>query len=178
MIVKIREYYHMTVAKKTNNNKAARGKNRKAGNDPAPTIADKKDTLAKQYGIRPKTKAMIDLMQDNPKLSQTEAYIQTHETTNRKTAGAAAGRILKSTGAIGYSQAALGKAKRRIIQLADSGNESIALKASQDIIDRNEGKAIQKNETTSRTVEVKLDLTGLRVGAHYINQAQVPTLTE
>lgn len=158
---------------KTNNNRADRGSNRKAGNAPTKSPAEKKQDLAKQYGIKPKTKAMVDLMTDNPKLSATEAYLRTHETESRITAGNAASRLLKRASVVGYRDSAVGKAKRRIVSLIDSDNESIALKASESVIDRNEGKAIQKNESTSRTVEVKLDLTGVRIGSHYLpTQAQ------
>ena len=156
-----------------NNNRPDRGKNRKAGNDRAESTAERKQRLAKQYGIRHKTKEMIDLMNDNPKLSATEAYIRTHETENRRTAGNAANKLLKSPSVIGYKDSAVKKAKRRVIELVDSSNENTALKASQDIIDRNEGKAIQKSETTSKVVTVKLDIGGARLGAHYIRPEQI-----
>lgn len=151
-----------------NNSRADRGKNKKRGNDKPLTLAEKQTKLAKQYGLKPKTKEFIDLLNSNPKLSNTEAYIQTHSTENRKVASVEASRLLSKPSVIGYKDSAVAKAKRRMIELVDSSNESIAVKASQDIIDRNEGKAIQKNETTSKVVEVKLDLTGVRIGAHYI----------
>lgn len=162
--------------KPNNNNRADRGANRKAGNAPKLTAEEKRRVLAKQYGIKPKTKEFIDLMNDNPKLSATEAYLRTHQTENRITAGNAASKLLKTPGVIGYKDAAVKKAKRRIVSLVDSTNESIALKASQDIIDRNEGKSVQKNETVSRTVEVKLDLTGVKLGNHYLTQQQVNSI--
>jgi len=163
-------WYNRTnnMATKTNNNRADRGSNRKAGNAPTESPADKKERLAKEYGIKPKTKQMIDLMNDNPKLSAAEAYIQTHSTVNRNTAKTGASKLLQKPSVIGYRDSAVGKAKRRIVSLIDSDNESIALKASESVIDRNEGKAIQKSESTSRTVEVKLDLTGVRIGSHYL----------
>ena len=151
-----------------NNNRPDRGKNKKAGNDRPESTAERKQRLAKQYGIRHKTKEMIDLMNDNPKLSATEAYIRTHETESRVTAGTAAHKLLKKPSVIGYKDSAVKKAKRRMIELVDSSNESIAVKASQDIIDRNEGKAIQKTENTSKVVTVKLDIGGARLGAHYV----------
>lgn len=167
----------MTNSKPVNNQKADRGKNKKAGNV-KPTAEEKRDSLAKQLRLKPKTKAFIDLMNDNPKLSATEAYIQTHETTNRVAAGNNASRVLKKANVIGYKDAAVNKAKRRIVSLVDSDNENTALKASQDIIDRNEGKAIQKNESISRTVEVKVDLTGVKIGSHYLHSSQVDAILE
>lgn len=153
---------------KANNNRADRGKNKKAGNAPKLSAEEQKRILARQLGIKPNTKAYIDMLNDNPGMSQTEAYIRTHRTNNIKTAKSEASKLLQKPAVIGYKDAAVKKAKRRIVSLVDSGNESIALKASQDILDRNEGKAIQKTENLSRTVEVKLDLTGVRIGNHYI----------
>lgn len=154
-----------------NNNRADRGKNRKAGNAPKLSTEEKKDRLAKQLGIKPKTKEFIDLMNDNPKLSATEAYIRTHKTESRITAKNAASKLLQKPSVIGYKDSAVRKAKRRIVELVDSSNESIAIKASQDIIDRNEGKAVQKSESVNKTVEVKLDLSGVRIGSHYLSSA-------
>lgn len=152
-----------------NNNRADRGKNRKAGNAPAETLEAKRTRLAREYGIKPKTKEFIDLMNENPKLSAAEAYMQVHSTTNRNTAKTGASKLLQKPSVIGYKDAAVKKAKRAIVSLVDSDNENIRLKAAQDIIDRNEGKAIQKSETTSKVVEIKLDLSGSKVGNHYIS---------
>jgi len=159
-----------------NNNKTARGANRKAGNEKKLTPEEKRVQLAKELKLRPKTKEFVDKLIDNPKMSQTEAYIQTHSTNSRDTAKVEASKLLTKPNVVGYKQSAVGKAKRRVITLVDSSNESIALKASQDIIDRNEGKAVQKNEHTSQVVEVKLDLTGARIGAHYLQGIQTPVL--
>ena len=156
-----------------NNNRPDRGKNKKAGNDRAESTAERKQRLAKQYGIKPKTKELIDLMNDEPKLSATEAYIRTHGTDNRNTASNAVSKLLQKPSVIGYKDSAVKKAKRRVIELVDSSNESIALKAADSIIDRTEGKAIQKTENTSKVVTVKLDLSGARLGAHYIKPEQI-----
>lgn len=156
-----------------NNNRPDRGKNRKAGNEAPESTAERKQRLAKQYGIKPKTKEYIDMLNDNPTMSQTEAYIRTHKTNSIKTAKSEASKLLQRPAVIGYKDSAVKKAKRRVIELVDSSNESIALKAADSIIDRTEGKAIQKNETTSKVVTVKLDLSGARLGAHYIKPEQI-----
>lgn len=163
---------------KKNNQRPDRGSNRRKGNAPNETPEQKKQRLAKQYGIKPRTKNFIDELNDNPHISAAEAYIRTHETDNRITAKNAASKLLQKPAVIGYKDNAVKKAKRRIVQLVDSDNESIALKASESIIDRNEGKAVQKNENMSRTVEVKLDLTGVKLGNHYLTPAQVDGLIE
>lgn len=160
-----------------NNTKTARGKNKRAGN--AKISAEQKgELLAKQWGIKPRTKAFVDELLRDPSISQTEAYIRTHDTTNRNSARASAAKVLAKPSVIGYKDNAVQKAKRRIVTLVDSENESIALRASESIIDRNEGKAIQKSENISKTVEVKLDLTGVRIGAHYVKGDVIDVLPE
>ena len=160
---------------KPNNSKAARGKNRKSGNVKL-SAEQERELLAKQLGLKPKSKLVLDELINNPKLTPADAYLKHHKTENRQTAHTAMSKLLKKPSAIGYKSSAVGKAKRRIITLVDSDNESIALKASQDIIDRNEGKAIQKTENSSRTVHVSLDITGTRIGGHYIPPEPKPAI--
>lgn len=155
-----------------NNQRADRAANRKRGNAPELSPEEQRVQLAKSLGIRPKTKEYIDLMLADPKLSATEAYIRTHQTNSRETAKVEASRLLTKPNVQIYKDSAVKKAKRKIVSLVDSSNENISLKASQDILDRVEGKPIAKQEITSKTVTVKLDLSGLRVGAHYIRPEQ------
>ncbi len=167
----------MANKKPKNNNRPDRGRNKRAGNDPVATLEEERRALAKQFRLKPKTKAMIDDMLDDPRLTQREAYLRHHKTTNIKTVDRALNRTMNKPSVIGYKDSAVRKAKRRIIELVESKNESIALKASADIIDRNEGKAVQKNESISRTVDVKIDLTGVRLGNHYIKTEAVEAET-
>ena len=160
---------------KPNNNKAARGKNRKSGNVKL-SAEQERELLAKQLKIKPRTKLFVDELLNNKKISQTQAYINTHETNNRKVASIEASKLLRKPSVIGYKDSAVKMAKDRIVTLVKSDNESIALKASQDIIDRNEGKAIQKTENSSRTVHVSLDITGTRIGGHYIPSEPKPAI--
>ena len=156
-----------------NNQRADRGTNKKAGNAPELSPEQKRIALAKQLRIKPRTQAMVDKILDNPKLSQTQAYIDTHETNNRKVASIEASKLLAKPSVAIYKASHIKKAKSRIVSLVDSDNENIALKASQDIIDRTEGKAGHKDEQLSRTVHVSLDLTGVKLGNHYLTPAQI-----
>lgn len=153
---------------KPNNNRADRGRNRKSGNAPILDKAQQRETIAKELNISRKTKEFYDEIIDNPKQKNVEAYLKTHEPKSIQSAHVQSSRLLNSDKYHIYKASAVGKAKRRIVSLVDSDNQNIALKASQDILDRTEGKAIQRNETTSKTVEVKLDLSGLRLGAHHV----------
>lgn len=161
-----------------NNNRADRGKNRRAGNAPRLSAEQERAALAKQLGIKPKTKEFVDLLNENPTMSQTEAYIRTHATNSVKTAKSEASKLLQRPAVIGYKDSAVKKAKRRVVELVSSTNESVALKAAESIIDRNEGKAVQKSESINKTVELKLDLTGERLGAHYVDVVQPPLIEE
>lgn len=156
-----------------NNQRADRGANKKAGNAPKLTAEDKNTQLAKQLRIKPNTKAMVDKLLANPGMSQTQAYIETHQTNNRVVARNEASKLLAKPSVAIYKASHIKKAKSRIVSLVDSDNESIALKASQDIIDRTEGKAQQKDGDVSRTVHVSLDLTGVKLGNHYLTPAQI-----
>lgn len=160
---------------KANNQRPDRGANRKAGNVRR-SAAEQRAALARQLRLKDSTKAFVDELIDNPKQDIGEAYLKTHKTTSKRNASIAGSKLLKKASVIGYRDSAVGKAKRRIVQLVDSDNEQVALKASEAIIDRNEGKAIQKNVSTSTVVEVKLDLSGKRIGAHYVNSPTPPQL--
>lgn len=152
-----------------NNQRADRGANRKAGNESkAESWADKRARLAKELKLAPKTVQLIELLENNPKLTQAEAYSMLHNVKDSRVAAANASRVLASDSARIYKDSAVRKAKKKIVSLIDSDNEQIAIKASQDVLDRTEGKATQKTEQTSRTVHVSLDLTGVRIGSHYL----------
>jgi len=59
-----------------------------------------------------------------------------------------------------YSNEQLNRAKTRVVELVESDREDIALRASQDILDRTEGKPIQKQEITQKSVSISIDLSG------------------
>lgn len=156
-----------------NNNKADRGKNRKAGNVTL-SAEDKATLLAKELRIDDKTKDFYDELITNPNITKREAYKKHRgSSTSDMQASVNASRLINSEKYHIYKASAVGKAKKRIVSLVDSKNESIALKSSQDILDRTEGKAIQRSENTNKTVEVKLDLSGVRIGSHYMQPIDV-----
>lgn len=156
------------MAQKTNNNRPDRGKNRKAGNSPELTAEQRKHQVAKELRISEKTKQFYDELIDGKHKTIRKAYKTINPETSDQQASVNASRLINNEKYAIYKASAVGKAKRRIVALVNSDNENIALKASQDIIDRTEGKATQKTESVNKTVEVKLDLTGVRLGAHYV----------
>lgn len=168
----------MANSKPVNNQKASRGKNRRAGNV-KPSAEQQRSKLAKDLGLTIRQRSFVDELINSKGISATEAYIRAYgingeDKAQRQIAGVNASRLLKNDKVNIYKDSAISKAKGRIVSLVSSSNESIALKASQDILDRTTGKAVQKNENISKSVEVKLDLTGLRVGSHAIEAPKVP----
>lgn len=63
------------------------------------------------------------------------------------------------------------EAVSRVGELVHSPNEKIATTNAWKIIEQVHGKSVQKTENTSKTVEVKLDLSGVRIGSHYLSSA-------
>lgn len=160
-----------------NNQRADRGANRKSGNAPELSAEDKRTSIAQELRISEKTKNFYDETIDNPKVGIREAYKKhVGDSTSDLQASVNASRLINSDKYQIYKKSAVGKAKKRIVSLVSSTNESIALKASQDIIDRTEGKAGHKDDAVSRTVRVELDLTGVKLGNHYLTAKQVDGL--
>lgn len=109
--------------------------------------------------LKPKTKAFADKLLSDPKLSQTKAYMDTHSTTNPRSAAATAAQLLAKPSVQIYMAEHVDKAKQKIVELIDSDKEQIALQASESVLDRELGKATQRVEQTSSGVTLVIDLT-------------------
>jgi hypothetical protein len=116
------------------------------------TSKEERLKLARQLRLKPKTVAFIEEMINNPKLSQGQAYMRTHKTNNIMSASATATNLLKTPNVMIYTASIENKAKKKIASLIDSDKEEIALRASQDILDRNIGKAVQKTVSTNLNI--------------------------
>jgi len=111
--------------------------------------------------LAPKVKAFADELINNPKISQTEAYIRTHTTSNRNTAKINASKTLTNTNVQIYMDKHIDKAKKRVVQLIDSNKENIALQASEAVLDRALGKSIQRVQTENKHLVMHIDTTDL-----------------
>lgn len=110
--------------------------------------------------MKSKTKAFADELLANPKLSNTEAYLRTHQTTNRKSASVSAAKLLAKPSVAIYLDQHVSRARQRIVSLVDNaGKEDVQLRAAQDILDRNFGKATQRAEVHATGVTLHIDLT-------------------
>lgn len=110
--------------------------------------------------MKAKTKAFVNELLADPKLSNTEAYMRTHQTTNRKSASVSASKLLAKPSVSIYLEQQVSKARQRIVHLVNNSNkEDIQLRAAQDILDRSYGKATQRNEVQTANVSINIDLT-------------------
>ena len=107
--------------------------------------------------LQPNVKAFANKLLDNPKISATQAYLDTHTTTNRRTANDLASKALRNPKVMIYMQKHAERAKERIVELVESKKEDIALKASFDIMDRTYGKAIQRQESNNTNVNLNVE---------------------
>lgn len=108
--------------------------------------------------LKPRSKAMAKIMVEKPKLSKTDAYLETHNTTNRATARAEAAKLTAKPSFQIYKQEQVEQAKTNILDLANNAeNESVRLKANQDVLDRNEGRATQKQITENTNLNVNIE---------------------
>lgn len=81
----------------------------------------------------------------------TQAAIETYETDSREVASAIASENLRKPSILEKFKAAQDIAHATIVALATGAeNESVRLKAAQDIVDRTEGRATQKTEVEAR----------------------------
>lgn len=131
--------------------------------DMSKEIINKEDRikLARQLRLKPRTIAFIEEMINNPKISQTQAYLKTHATNNPNSARASASQLLATPNVLIYTNNIENKAKKKIASLIDSEKEEIALKASQDVLDRNIGKPLQKSVSTSVNISFEQALNDL-----------------
>lgn len=109
--------------------------------------------------MKPKTKSYADKLLANPKMSQTEAYLQTHKTTNPNTARVNASKLMANANVQLYLDKHIKKARDKVVQLIDSKNEQTALRASDSVLDRQLGKPRQQIEVSSQMVSINIDLT-------------------
>lgn len=107
--------------------------------------------------MHPKTKAFADKLLANPKMSATQAYIDTHKTENRVTAKSNAHQTLKRPSVQIYLQTHTKRAKERVVELVSSDKEDIALKASIEILDRTYGKSIQRQQTETTNINLNVE---------------------
>jgi hypothetical protein len=115
--------------------------------------------------IAPKTKQTIALLDSNPDMNQTEAWIRTHKTTNRASAAASASKVLNKPSVLIYRKSIESEAKRTALEVMQYSRKKmsqpqyakLAADQAERILDRNLGKATVRQETQSTSVNVNVE---------------------
>ena len=109
--------------------------------------------------LKKNSKKVLDIIAGQKTQNASLAYKQVYPNASDTTARNNASQLLKKPDAIIYLQEHTNKAIRTVVGLLDSDKPDIQLRASQDILDRHYGKAIQQVQTTSKQVVISIDLT-------------------
>ncbi len=113
----------------------------------------------KNFKLTRKQKAFADKIIENPKISAAQAVRETYPIKQEgSTARTMASQNLANPSIQLYLNEHVEKAKNKVVTLVDSEREEIALNASKDILDRVHGKATQRIESHSTSVNLNLSL--------------------
>lgn len=100
-----------------------------------------------KYGLTRKQKAFADHILNNPKESATKAAQATYQTNSYDTARALASQNLAHPSIQLYLDEHIQMAKDKIVYLSQSADkEDVQFKASESILDRALGKAVQRSQ--------------------------------
>lgn len=109
-------------------------------------------------GLKRNSKAILDIIAEQKDKNYTKAYKMIHPNASDVTARNNASQLVRKPEAQIYLQQHVKKARSRIVELVDSEKGDIALRASQDILDRSHGKATTRVESSSTGVTLNIDL--------------------
>ena len=96
---------------------------------------------------------------NNPKQSATQAVMKTYDTNKAYVAKNIASVNLTKPNILQHLQANTERAEQKIVSLIDSDKEEIALRASQDVINRVHGTPVSTVINQSTGVTLTIDLT-------------------
>ena len=107
--------------------------------------------------LKANSKKVLDLYAAQEKKNAAAAYKAVHPKAAATTAASNAYQLLQKPSAQIYLQQHIDNARQTIVELSQQSNkDTIRLQASQDILDRSYGKATNKTETTTLSIEAIL----------------------
>ena len=107
--------------------------------------------------LKANSKKVLDLYAAQEKKNAAAAYKAVHPEANSTTAATNAYKLLQKPAANIYLEQHIDNARSTIVDLSqNSERDNIRLQASQDILDRSYGKATNKTETTTLSIEAIL----------------------
>lgn len=109
--------------------------------------------------LRPKTKAFVDKVLSDPKISHTQAYLATHGTTNANSAKATASQLLAKPNVIIYMKKHEQLAKQTMIEAMRDTEAKWAdrISAARDVLDRNLGKPTIRTEVETKNLNINVE---------------------
>lgn len=113
--------------------------------------------------MKPKTKAFVDKLVENPKMSQTTAYIETHETDNRTTARVNASQLMSQPNVHQYLQSKSEIAEKslyEVLKTSKKHKESVnwmrlSKDTANDILDRTHGKPLSRTNNVNVNLNIE-----------------------
>ena len=108
--------------------------------------------------LKKNSRAVLDIYAGQKKKNASQAYKQIHTTASDVTARTNAYKLMQKPQAQIYLQEHINKATETIVSLLDSEKDDIKLRSATDILDRSQGKATQRIEQQSTSVNFSIDL--------------------
>lgn len=113
--------------------------------------------------MKPKTKAFVDKIIEDPKISATNAYLQTHETTSRDTARANASLLLSKPAVHAYLASKTDIAEKSLYQVLKTASKHkdsvhwmrLFKDSANDLLDRVDGKPVSRTNNINLNVNVE-----------------------
>lgn len=109
--------------------------------------------------LKKNSKAVLDIIATQKTKNAAQAYKEIHPNASPATAKVSASQLLAKPEAQIYLNQHIDKAKQTIVELLDSEKDDIRLRSAIDVLDRSHGKAIQKVDQTSHSININIDLT-------------------
>lgn len=119
--------------------------------------------------IRPKTKAFADKLMADPKITQTQAYLDTHPTSSRLAARVQASHLMAKPEVLAYMEQKAPMAEKAIVQVLNNAKKNkdsvqwqrLAHDSAQTILDRTYGKAITRSNNINVSISIEDALNSL-----------------
>lgn len=111
--------------------------------------------------LTPQQKAYADAKLNNPPtISKSHLIREINPNITKGTAQQLVKQYENNQSISIYTDEQINQASNNIVDIANNAkNENVKLSANQDILDRTQGKAIQQVQTTSKTININIDLT-------------------
>lgn len=113
--------------------------------------------------MRPKTKQFADKLLSDPKTNATQAYLDTHVTTNRKSAKVNASQLLRQDNVLQYLGTKSDIAEKTLYSVLNNSKkhkesvnwQRLAKDSANDILDRVHGKPLTKTNSVNLNLNLE-----------------------